>query len=93
MTTNCRHSAATVDRVVRVLNEAAGVDRGAAIGPETPLVGAGLSLDSIAVLELLVGLENEFGVELDPDGLLKANALCTVGSLAGYLDALAKGGG
>ena len=81
----------SVDRVARVLREIVGIDDAAAIGPETPLVGGGLSLDSVAVLELLVGLENEWGVELGPDALLEAAALRTVGSLAGYLDTLTKG--
>ncbi|MBM4042152.1 MAG: acyl carrier protein [Planctomycetes bacterium] len=83
---------APLDRVVRVLGEAVGLADTAAIGPDTPLVGGGLSLDSVAVLELLVGLENEWGVELDPDALLEADALRTVGTLAAYLDGRAKGG-
>jgi len=77
----------TADRVIRVLVEAAGVDDAAAIGRDTPLIGRGLSLDSVAVLEMLVGLEKEFGVQLDSDGLLAAQALLTVGTLADYLDA------
>ncbi|HUT34324.1 MAG TPA: acyl carrier protein [Planctomycetota bacterium] len=80
------------DRVVRVLGEAVGLADTAAIGPDTPLIGGGLSLDSVAVLEFLVGLENEWGLELDPDALLEADALRTVGTLAGYLDTLTKGG-
>lgn len=83
---------APLDRVVRVLGDAVGLADTASIGPDTPLIGGGLSLDSVAVLELLVGLENEFGVELHPDALLEADALSTVGTLAGYLDTLAKGG-
>lgn len=74
-----------------MLGDAVGLADTAAIGPDTPLIGRGLSLDSIAVLELLVGLENEWGLELDPDALLKADALRTVGTLADHLDALAKG--
>jgi len=84
-------SLATVDRIVRVLREVVGIDDSATIGPDTPLIGRGLSLDSVAVLELLVGLENELGLELDPDGLLEADALRTLGTLADYLDALTKG--
>ncbi len=85
-------SATSVDRVARVLGEAVGIDDAAYIGPDTPLVGRGLSLDSVAVLELLVGLENEWGLELDPDALLEADALRTVGTLAAYLDTLTEGG-
>jgi acyl carrier protein len=82
----------TVDRVVRVLVEAAGVDATVPVGGDTPLIGRGLSLDSVAVLEMLVGLEKEFGIPLEPDALLAAQALRTVGTLADYLDAQAPGG-
>ena len=82
----------TADRVIRVLVDAAGVDDVTAIDRDTPLIGRGLSLDSVAVLEMLVGLEKEFGIELDPDALLEAQALRTVGTLADYLDAHAAEG-
>jgi acyl carrier protein len=86
-------SPSTVDRVTRVLVEAAGVDETVAVDRDTPLIGRGLSLDSVAVLEMLLGLEKEFGIPLDPDGLLAAQALRTVGTLADYLDAQATEGG
>lgn len=84
-------SLATVDRVVRVLREVVGIDANATVGTDMPLIDRGLSLDSVAVLELLVGLENEWGIELDPDALLEADALRTLGTLADYLDTLTKG--
>jgi len=40
---------------------------------------------------MLVALEQEFGVELNADELLKANALGTIGSLAAFLDAKVAG--
>ena len=81
----------SVDRVARVIGEVVGIDVAATIGPDTGLIGHDLSLDSTAVLELLVGLENEWAVELDPDEMLKADAMRTVGTLARFLDTLAKG--
>jgi acyl carrier protein len=86
-------SEATVDRVVRVIVEAAGLGTQQQIGADTPLVGSGLSLDSTAVLEMLVGLEKEFGVEVDADDLLQAQALGSVGALAAFIDAKVASGG
>jgi acyl carrier protein len=36
------------------------------IGPDTPLFGAGLRLDSLDSVELVVAIEARFGVELVP---------------------------
>ena len=82
----------TLERVIRRLVEAANLDPGTPLGADTPLVGSGLSLDSVAVLELLVGLEKEFGVEVNPDELLEAGALETVGALAGFIEGKLQGG-
>lgn len=35
------------------------------LGPDDPLVGAGLGLDSIDVLEIVVLLEQDYGVKID----------------------------
>jgi len=51
----------------------------------TPLVGAGLSLDSVSILELIVALEKEFQIELESEELLKARALRTVGALVEFV--------
>jgi acyl carrier protein len=56
----------------------------ATIGPDQPLFGDGLGLDSIDALELAVGLEKEFGVRFeDPDAAKQA--LRTVAGIAGYV--------
>jgi len=47
----------------------------------TPLLSSGLSLDSVAVLELIMEIETEFGVEFK-DNDLSVELLRTVGSLA-----------
>ncbi len=57
------------------------------IDESTPLVGGGVALDSVSVLELLLGLEQEFGIEVDAEELLEAKALHTVGTLAAFIDA------
>jgi acyl carrier protein len=79
-------TASTLDRVVRIIIQAAELGPDVSLDGDTPLVGSGISLDSVAVLELLVGLEKEFRIEIDADELLKAQALRTVGTLAGFID-------
>jgi acyl carrier protein len=49
-----------------------------------PLIGGGLSLDSIDALELAVRLEKEFGIKIASSEEARA-ALATVASLAAYV--------
>jgi acyl carrier protein len=84
-------SGSTIDRVIDVLPRATGIRPEGPLGAETELVGGGLSLDSVAVVELLVALEREFAIEIAPDDLLKEQALRTIGSLAAFLDACLAG--
>ena len=51
------------------------------IDATTPLLSAGLSLDSVAVLELIMEIEADFGVEFT-DTDLSVDLFRTVGSLA-----------
>ena len=51
------------------------------IDAKTPLLSSGLSLDSVAVLELLMEIENEFGVEFK-DSDLSVELFKSVGALA-----------
>lgn len=51
-----------------------------------PLVGGGLSLDSIDALELVVKLEKEFGLKIASSEESRA-ALASVAALAAYLRA------
>jgi len=74
-------------RIAQIIVAATGVSPDQGLDAATPLVGTGLSLDSEAILELLVALEKEFQIEIDPDELLEAKALATVGALAGYVEA------
>jgi acyl carrier protein len=54
------------------------------IPDDEPLIGGGLSLDSIDALELVVRLEKEFGVKIASSEESKA-ALANVSGLANYL--------
>jgi len=56
------------------------------IGDATPLFGEGLGLDSIDALELVLGIEQEFGVKIE-DEEVGAQALASVDSLAAFVDA------
>lgn len=52
---------------------------------DTPLFGAIPELDSLAVLDLLAGLETEFGIVID-DHEFGGDIFDTVGSLVDFVD-------
>jgi acyl carrier protein len=54
------------------------------IGDSDPLFGEGLGLDSIDALELVLGLEQEFGVRIE-DEEVGGEALASVASLADFV--------
>ncbi len=56
----------------------------ASIESSAPIFGGGLGLDSIDALELVLGVEQEFGVRID-DEEIGSNALASVESLAAFL--------
>ncbi len=56
----------------------------AALSSETCLVKEGLALDSMAVLELVTGLEDELGIMID-ESELKLEVFDDIGSLARFL--------
>ena len=76
----------TQQRVTSIVLATAGLNRATSVTAETQLLNGGLSLDSVVVLELLLALEKEFGIELNAQELFEAQALKTVGSLAGFID-------
>jgi acyl carrier protein len=51
----------------------------------TPLFGSGLSLDSLTGLELLTGIEAEFGVDIAAEDM-NLDSLESIGTLVAYLD-------
>lgn len=75
----------TVDAIIRVivdrLNPTLSVS---ALSSETKLLREGLALDSMAVLELVTGLENELGIMID-ESKLEADVFEDIGSLARFL--------
>jgi acyl carrier protein len=79
-------SSGTLERVIKTVAQSTGIGQGQPLAADTRLVGAGVSLDSAAILELLVGLENEFRIELNPEELLQKKALRTLGALAEFID-------
>jgi acyl carrier protein len=54
------------------------------IDPAAPLFGAGLGLDSIDALELVLGVEQEFGVKIE-DQEVGSQALASVDALATFV--------
>ena len=84
---------AVLDRVRKLLVERLHVDREPdTIDPDTPLFGTGLGLDSVDAVEMVVSLEDGFGVKL-PDDALGSRVMRTVGKLVdlvlAYEDAMA----
>jgi acyl carrier protein len=76
----------TVGRVSTILARLTGMPDAGELAPATRILGGGLHLDSIVVLELLLALEKEFAVELDARELLECQALQSVGDLCAFVD-------
>jgi acyl carrier protein len=55
------------------------------IETDAPLFGEGLGLDSIDALQLVVGMENAFGVSV-PDAAVGAKVFQSVRSMAQYIE-------
>lgn len=63
-------------RVLTVIGGVAGPSRTPSdAGPDTPLSEGGFWLDSVEIFEVIVGCEEAFGIELDPDSHLTPEAL------------------
>ena len=56
----------------------------ASIDSRAPIFGGGLGLDSIDALELVLGIEQEFGVRIDDEEIGSA-ALASVEALSAFL--------
>jgi acyl carrier protein len=80
-------SASILDRVIQVIVQAADLKPGVPVEASTPLVGAGLSLDSVTLLMVLIGLETEFNVQISVEELVGAKGLQSVGQLADLVKA------
>jgi acyl carrier protein len=76
-----------VDAVKAVVVETLGVeDRADSLDASTPLFGHLPELDSMAVLELVLELEQRFGISIDGEDVT-AEVFETLGSLAAFVDA------
>lgn len=56
------------------------------VGEHTGLLGMGIGLDSVEVLQLIVGAEERFGLTVDDEDLEPENFM-TVGSFASFIEA------
>lgn len=71
----------TTDGVIQVLTETLGLDPARPLDASTPLFGSLPELDSMAVVEVIVALQQHFGVEIDEDDIT-AEAFASVSTLA-----------
>ena len=72
--------------VLHVLDEVLGLGgRASSFTTATPLLGAIAELDSMAVVALIAGLEDRFGILVDDDDIDGAT-FASVGSLVEFVD-------
>ena len=70
-----------LERVIRILRETLSLREADPVDAHTRLVGEGLTLDSVALLDLVLALERAFECEID-DAEITPQAFATVGSAA-----------
>jgi len=76
----------TIDEVKAVVVETLGVDdRAGAIDAATPLLGSLPELDSLGVVELVLALEDRFGITIEGEDVT-ADSFETLASLAALVD-------
>ena len=61
------HEAALLEQVIGVLRKSLGLSDEQRVGAETKLLRAGLTLDSVALLEFVMALEETFHCEIEDD--------------------------
>jgi acyl carrier protein len=71
-------------RIARILTESVLREQVGPLTPETSLVEGGLNLDSVALLELIVAVEEAFGVCIE-DEELSVDLVASIGSLATFV--------
>ena len=76
-----------VEAILRILSEKIIVEtpHDGQVSADTPLLSSGVTLDSVAVLQLLMEIEDHFGVEFGDDDLT-VELFQNVGSLAGAVE-------
>lgn len=76
-----------VDQIKTLLTDVLSLgDAGATMNADTPLLGALPELDSMAVVNVMAALEDQFGIAIDDDDI-GASTFETVGSLAAFVEA------
>jgi acyl carrier protein len=76
------------NEIVRILAEQVSAKEiSIPIGDSTPLFAGGLDLDSLALLETVIAIEQATGVFLGEDGLTE-EALANVGSLVNHVSSM-----
>ena len=71
--------------IARKLVETLGLDMAPeSVDPAAPLIGAGLGIDSIDTLELVVMIERDYGVKID-NRAAGVEAFASLNALAGYI--------
>lgn len=79
------------DEVLATLDEVLGLNgRAASFSLDTPLLGAIPELDSMAVVSLVAGLEDRFGISIGDDEL-EGSIFATVESLMAFVQAKVEG--
>lgn len=74
-----------LDDLLHILDQAMALQgRARSFTEATPLLGALPELDSMAVVQVLEGIERHYGLMLD-DAAVSAEVFATVGSLAGFV--------
>lgn len=75
-----------IEDVRTVLSDALSLGgRTSAMTPATPLLGAIPELDSMAVVSLILKLEEHFGIEVADDEI-EASTFATLGSLSAFVE-------
>jgi len=74
-----------VPELARKLVETLGLDLAPeSVDPAAPLIGAGLGIDSIDTLELVVLIEKDYGVKID-NRVAGAEAFASLNALAAFI--------
>jgi len=85
-------SASTCEKVMLLVRQKVGLAPEDELSPDTPLLNGCVWLDSVMVLELLLELEQGFGVELPADELQISAAMDSCRCLARFIDTKRGGG-
>ncbi len=73
------------DSIKKVITERLNLSpKAGEISNNTPIIGKGLGLDSVGLLELVVGLEQEFDIMFD-DSEMNLELFENIGSLTNYI--------